>query len=317
MNTEITGIHHVTAMSGGAQENIDFYTGILGMRLVKKTINFDMPDVYHFYYGDQAGSPGSIMTTFPYGQLAKGRHGKGFINTTTFSVPYASIDYWTARLKRFGINHKHPQERFQGEVVIYLEDPDGLGLELVFNDKDKRQGYTQGVVPAEAAIKGFHNVEIWADGYERTGAVLTQVLNHQLIIESGNRFRFAATDAPGSYVDIVATPESMAGRAGSGTVHHVAFATAGKESQLSVREKAVALGLSPTIVKDRQYFRSIYFREPGGVLFEVATADDSFAKDEPLEQLGTALKLPPWFEKDRQTIEQKLVPVSLQPDKFN
>ena len=138
MNTEITGIHHVTAVSGGAQENVDFYTGILGLRLVKKTINFDVPDVYHFYYGDETGSPGSIMTTFPYGQLAKGRHGKGFINTTTFSIAYDSIDYWTARLKRLGVNHKHPQERFQGEVVIYLEDPDGLGLELVFNDKDKR-----------------------------------------------------------------------------------------------------------------------------------------------------------------------------------
>lgn len=317
MKNEITGIHHVTAMAGGAQENIDFYTGILGLRMVKKTVNFDAPDVYHFYYGDESGSPGSIMTTFPYGALAKGRHGKGFVNTTTFSVPYSSIDYWTARLQRFNVNHKHPQERFPGEVVIYFEDPDGLGLELVFNEKDKRQGYTHGVVPGNAAIKGFHNIEIWADGYERTGAVLMQVLNHRLIIESGNRFRFAATDSPGSYVDVVATPESATGRAGSGTVHHVAFATPDKETQLNVREKAIAMGLAPTIVKDRQYFRSIYFREPGGVLFEVATTDDSFTKDEPLEHLGMTLQLPPWFEKDRQTIEQNLVTVSIQPEKFN
>lgn len=316
MSIGITGIHHVTAIASDAQRNIDFYTGILGLKLVKKTVNFDSPDVYHFYYGDESGTPGTIMTFFPYADLSKGRHGRGFLNTTTFSVAFQSLDYWTARLDRYDVRYKHPQERFRDEVVVYLEDPDGLGIELVFSEKDSRPGYSNGVIPADAAIKGFYNVEIWADGYERTAAVLTQALDHALIGESGNRFRFAANDKPGNYVDIIATPESFQGRAGSGTVHHIAFATPGKETQLQVRDKVIALGLQPTFIKDRQYFRSIYFREPGGVLFEVATTDDTFVKDEAAEQLGQALKLPPWFEKDRGAIENKLAPVSVHPENF-
>lgn len=316
MGKLITGIHHVTALASDAQKNIDFYTGILGLRLVKKTVNFDAREVYHFYYGDEIGRPGSIITFFPYAGLQKGRHGKGFVNTTTFSVPFDSMEYWMNRFKKFNINFKHPQERFTNEVVIYFEDTDGLGLELVFNNSDERPGYTYGHIPIEHSIKGFYHVELWLDGYERTAAVLTEILDHQLIAESGNRFRFAPSAAPGNFVDIICVPENQQGRSGSGTVHHVALRTPDNKTQLEVWEKVNSRSLNPTPVADRQYFRSIYFTEPGGVLFEVATCDDTFVKDESIEHLGESLKLPPRFEKDRGQIEKALVPVIVDTKKF-
>ena len=223
MSQLITGIHHITAIAGNAQKNIDFYTGILGLRLVKKTVNFDAPEVYHFYYGDEQGLPGSILTFFPYGQVQSGRHGKGALNTTTFSVPMASLAYWQQRLKKYNINYKPAQERFGNEVVIYFEDGDGLGLELVFNDADNRDGFTYGNIPKQYAIKGFYSAEIWAEGYERTAGLLTEQMDHKLIAEKGNRFRFAATDRPGNYIDILCMPDSLRGLGGNGTVHHIAF----------------------------------------------------------------------------------------------
>ncbi len=304
----VTGIHHVTALAGNPQKNIDFYAGVLGLRLVKKTVNFDAPEIYHFYYGDETGKPGSIFTFFPYGDIMKGRHGKGMLNTTSFSVPLSSIEYWKQRLKKFNINHKQPQERFE-EVFIYFEDEDGLGLELVFNDKDERKGFFNGNIPVENSIKGFYNVEIWEEGYERTAAVLTQQLDHTLIAEKGNRFRFAANDLPGNYVDILCAPDSLKGLSGSGSVHHIAFATANKETQEEVRIKVAQRMLNPTPILDRQYFTSIYFREPGGVLFEVATAEPGFLIDEDKAHLGESLKLPSWYEKNRSAIEAAITPV--------
>lgn len=316
MDQLITGIHHVTAIAAGAQKNIDFYGGILGLRMVKKTVNFDAPGVYHFYYGDETGNPGSILTFFPYEGLAHGRHGKGMLNTTTFSLPLASMNYWLERLKRFNITYKQPQERFEGEAVVYFEDADGLGLELVFNDKDTRTGFTYGHIPPEHAIRGFYNVEIWEEGYERTAGLLTEQLDHKLIAEKGNRFRFAASDAPGNYVDIICSPDSLKGLAGSGTVHHIAFSTPNAATQQDVRLKVVKRMLNPTPVLDRNYFTSIYFREPGGVLFEVATAGPGFTVDERKEHLGEALKLPPQYEADRADIEKKVVPVTLAPANY-
>src|ERR1700704_859504 len=209
MEQLITGIHHITAVASNAQKNIDFYTGILGLRLVKKTVNFDANKVYHFYYGDEQGTPGTILTFFPYSGLINGRHGKGMLNTAAFSVPLSSLNYWLERLKRFGINSKKPQERFEEETVVYFEDEDGLGLEFVFNDKDERKGYQNGPIPPEQAIKGFYKAEIWEDGYELTAGVLTEQLDHYLIAEKGNRFRFAATNSPGNYVDILCVPDSL------------------------------------------------------------------------------------------------------------
>lgn len=316
MEKLITGIHHVTAIAGDAQKNIDFYVGILGLRLVKKTVNFDGPDVYHFYYGDEEGNPGSILTFFPYQGLVNGRHGKGMLNTTAFSVSFNSVNFWLERMKRFGIQHKKLQDRFEGETVLYFEDGDGLGLELVFNDKDTRKGYPAGHIPPEYAIKGFYNVEIWEEGYERTAALLTEQLDHTLISEKSNRFRFAAKDHPGNYIDILCSPDSMKGLAGSGTVHHIAFATPNKETQEAVRLKIIKRMLNPTPILDRNYFTSIYFREPGGVLFEVATAGPGFAIDEPAAHLGESLKLPKQFEGERLQIEQTLPSVSINIDNF-
>lgn len=310
MKPLITGIHHVTAIASDAQENIDFYTGFLGLLLVKKTVNFDAPEVYHFYYGDEDGNPGSILTFFPYSGLINGRHGKGMLNTTTFSVPVSSLNYWLQRFKKFNVEYKEPTERFDGETIVYFEDADGLGLELIFNDKDKRPGYSRGNIPLENSIKGFYNVEIWEEGYERTAGLLTEQMDHKLIAEKGNRFRFAATDSPGNYIDILCSPDSLKGHAGSGTVHHIAFATSDKETQLEVRMKIVKRMLNPTPVLDRNYFTSIYFREPGGVLFEVATSGPGFAIDESKEHLGEALKLPTQFESRRKELENILSPIT-------
>lgn len=312
----ITGIHHVTAIAGDSQQNLEFYAGILGLRLVKKTVNFDAPDVYHFYYGDEVGNPGSILTFFPYGNIPKGRHGKGMLNTTTFSVSSNSLDYWTDRLKKFDVNFKEQSGRFDDEIAIYFEDPDGLGLELVFNNKDLRPGYTSGAIPLDFAIKGFYSVEIWQDGYERTAGLLTEQMDHKLIAEKGNRFRFAATDSPGNYVDIICTPESLRGLGGNGTVHHIAFATANGETQEEVRKKISQRMLNPTQVLDRNYFTSIYFREPGGVLFEVATNGPGFKADEPKETLGESLKLPIQYEQYRQQLEGSLPRIYLDKEKF-
>src|SRR5689334_5872263 len=179
MDNLITGIHHVTAIASNATKNIEFYAGILGLRLVKKTVNFDAREVYHFYYGDDHGSPGSILTFFPYQGLVGGRHGKGMLNTTTFSADIRSLDFWQKRLDRFGIAHKPPRERFRSEAVVYLEDADGLGLEIIFTDRDKRTGYFNGNILAEHSLKGLYNVEIWEEGYERTAGLLTEQLDHR------------------------------------------------------------------------------------------------------------------------------------------
>lgn len=316
MEKLITGIHHVTALAGEPQRNLEFYTGILGLRMVKKTVNFDAPDVYHFYYGDEQGRPGSILTFFPYEGIQSGRKGKGMLNVTSFSVSSSALEYWEKRLRQFNVFHKPAQERFDGEVVIYFEDPDGLGLELVFNDKDSRPGFTYGVIPLEHSVKGFHGVEIWQEGYERTAGLLTEAMDHKLIKEKGNRFRFAAEDASGKYIDILCSPDSLRGLGGGGTVHHLAFSTDNRETQAAVREKIAERGLNPTPVLDRQYFESIYFREPGGVLFEVATAAPGFAIDESVESLGDDLKLPPQYESRREQIERLLKPVHLNLEKF-
>ena len=316
MSELITGIHHVTAIAGDVQKNIDFYIGILGLKLVKKTVNFDGPDVYHFYYGDETGNPGSILTFFPYNGLVGGRHGKGMLNTTSFSVPSAALNFWLERLTKFGIDYKKPEERFEGEAVVYFEDRDGLGLELVFNDKDVRSGFTLGNIPAEHSMKGLYNVEIWEEGYERTAGLLTEQLDHRLIAEKGNRFRFAALDAPGNYVDIVCSPDSLKGLAGSGTVHHVAFITPDRNTQEQARIKIVDRKLNVSPILDRNYFTSIYFREPGGVLFEVATAGPGFGIDESVEHLGEALQLPSQFEPDRDRIEKTVQPITINIDKF-
>ena len=312
----VTGIHHVTALADDAQKNLDFYAGILGLRMVKKTINFDAPDVYHLYYGNETGSPGTIMTFFPYQGLAKGRHGKGQMTVTSFSAPDTSLDYWISRLRKFNIQHTEPQHRFDHEVFIHFEDIHGLGLELVFNKGDKRPGFSYGQIPDEHAVKGFYGVVLSEDGYERTAALLLEGMDHKLLAEKGNRIRYSASGKAGDFVDILWSPDSVRGLGGSGTIHHLAFATPNDDTQLEAREKLLSKGYHVTPVMDRQYFHSIYFREPGGVLFEIATNPPGFAIDEPVDKLGEELKLPPWYESVRNKIEAGLQPIQMQTDKF-
>lgn len=315
MKALINGLHHITAFAEDPQENLDFYAGILGLRLVKKTVNFDAPEIYHLYYGNETGAPGTIMTFFPYKGIGRGRQGKGQLTTTSFSIPANSMGYWTDRLKKFGVKHSLPQERFE-EAFIYFEDRDGLGLELVANDRDQRAGFSYGQIPEEHAIRGFHSITLSEDGYEKTAGLLGIYMNHELISEASNRFRYSASGKVGDLVDILCVPESMRGIGGSGTIHHVAFSTNDDQSIQEMQERLASKGLNVTPVLDRQYFHSIYFREPGGVLFEVATNPPGFAVDESPEKLGTDLKLPTWEEPNRKRIEAGLVVLQFDWKKF-
>lgn len=315
MNKLVLGLHHITALASDAQKNLDFYAGILGLRLVKKTINFDAPEIYHLYYGNEIGSPGTILTFFPYPGIPKGRKGKGQLTVTSFSIPENGIDYWIKRLNKFNVPYKGTQQRFD-EIVIYFEDPDGLGLELVANSKDTRPAFTYGNIPIEFAIKGFYGITLSEECYEKTAGLLVGQMDHALINEQGNRFRFSPSGKPGDYVDVLCNSDALKGLSGYGTIHHVAFATASDKTQLEAREKLLKFGLNVTPVLDREYFHSIYFREPGGVLFEIATVSPGFTIDEPLEHLGESLKLPPWQERNRNFIEKELVPIKIGIKRF-
>lgn len=316
MKKLVTGLHHITAIASDAQKNYDFYSGVLGLRLVKKTINFDAPEVYHLYYGNENGSPGTIMTFFPYSGIPRGRKGKGQLTVTSFSASVDSMDYWIKRLDRFYIKHEDPQKRFDDELLLYLEDNDGLGIELVFNNRDARKGFTYGNIPSEYAIKGFYGITLSVEGYERTAGLLTAQMDHEWMAEKGNRFRYSASGKPGDYVDILCCPDAMPGLPGAGTIHHVAFATANDKTQLEARERLLKAGLNITPVIDREYFHSVYFREPGGILFEIATIPPGFTVDEKLEHLGETLKLPPWEEPHRKIIEQELPTIQLNLHRF-
>ena len=315
-NKKILGLHHVTAMASDAQKNVDFYAGILGLRMVKKTINFDAPEVYHLYYGDSEGSPGTLMTFFPYPGIYKGHKGTGQLTVTSFSIAEGSMGYWTERLKRFDIAHTGPQQRFGSEEFIYFEDGDGLGLELVATAGDRREGYTYGHIPEKHTIKGFYSVTLNQQRHERTAQFLTGKMDHLLLAEEDGRMRFSPSNGAGTFVDVLAMPDGQMGRSGSGTVHHVAFATAGDDTQLEVRERLYGAGVHVTPVVDRQYFKSIYFREPGGVLFEIATNPPGMAIDEDIEKLGGELKLPPWQENNRDIIESNLQTIKFESKKF-
>lgn len=314
MKTLISGLHHVTALAADPQLNIDFYAGILGLRLVKQTVNFDAPDVYHLYYGDQRGNPGTIMTFFPFSGLRRGKHGNGQMTVTSFSVPPGSLDYWQQRLTRFGITYNKPEERLNGELFIYLQDFDGLGLELVADAHDVRPGFETGPVPIEYAVKGFQSVKLNVENIDTSAELLKNLLNFEVRFEKDNYLRMAVPGTHGQFVDL--SSSKSLGMSGSGTIHHLAFATANDVNQLEVREAIEMAGHNVTPVLDRQYFHSIYFREPGGVLFEVATNPPGFTVDEPAESLGAELKLPEWLESKRQQIATNLKPITIDPKKF-
>ena len=312
MNLTIPGIHHVTAIAGDAQRNLDFYTGSLGLRLVKLTINYDAPDTYHFYYGDGQGRPGTILTFFPWPGAAPGRNGTGQTTTVSFSVPPDSLDYWLSRLSERGVATRGPYVRL-GEPAIKFEDPDGLSLEMVGNaDPDPSAVWEMSPVPAMAAIRGFSGVTLSEAGYERTAAMLTGILGFRLVSEAGNQFRYETGEGgPGARVDVDCVSEGSLGRIAVGTVHHVAWRVADDEAQQFWLQDLRRRGSNVSAVRDRTYFHSIYFHEPGGVLFEIATDPPGFTVDESTETLGSKLVLPSWFESQRGVIEATLPRVTL------
>ena len=308
MTPQTTGIHHATAISGGPQRNVDFYAGTLGLRLVKKTVNFDDPETYHLYYGDGAGSPGTIMTFFPWARAPGGRIGAGQLVVTSFSVPATSLGYWTERLVEKGVRFERPRDRF-GDTVLSFEDHDRLRVELVAAG-DSRPGRAGGPVEEEHSIRGFHHVALAVEATDRTVGLMTDTLGFRRVDEKEGRIRLSAgRGGPGDLVDVLNAAGFPRGSLGVGTVHHVAFRVPDEETQLALREELVGLGYDVTPVLDRNYFRSIYFREPGGVLFEIATDPPGFAVDEDSEHLGEDLKLPPWLETRRDRLEEVLPPL--------
>jgi glyoxalase family protein len=302
------GIHHVTAIAGPARRNLDFYTGTLGLRLVKRTVNFDDPSTYHFYYGDETGRPGTILTFFPWEHVAAGRLGVGETQETVFRVPEGSIGYWTHRFVEKGVAQDAVEKRF-GETVLSFKDPDGMRLALVaVPGIESEPAWSGGDVPAEHAIRGFHSVSLLLRDAAPTGAILTDVFGFSVAGREGSTVRFTADATEiGGIVDIRVAGDFLRGRQGGGSVHHIAFRAAADEAEFAMMKKlAENHGIRTTDQKDRNYFRSLYFREPGGVLFEIATDIPGFAVDEPVASLGQSLKLPPQYEPRREDIEAVL-----------
>jgi glyoxalase family protein len=306
-----TGLHHVTAIASDPQANVDFYAGLLGLRLVKKTVNFDDPSAYHLYYGDERGSPGSIMTFFYWPRHgAAGRVGSGQMTGLTYSAAPTALAFWQERLERQGVATER-RERF-GESVLALADPDGIPIEIVAVADDARVGWSGGGIPAESALRGFHSAELTVRTAAATETLLTGEMGYRLVRREGRRARFeAGPGGSGRLVDLIEDPTVPPGVQGTGTVHHVAWRVPDDAAELAMQARLQAAGHGVSDVRDRDYFRSIYYREPGGVLFEIATDVPGFAVDEAADSLGTALRLPRQFERARGQIEALLPP--LQP----
>jgi glyoxalase family protein len=333
-NKGVRGIHHITAIARNPQRNVDFYSGMLGLRLVKRTVNFDDPVTYHLYYGDSLGHPGTILTFFPWSDAPHGYRGTGQVTAVSFEIPRRSLDYWTDRLRQNKIEFEGPSKRFDDEILT-LNDPDGLMIELV-----SQSGKTilepeaddfiwkEGPVSPKYAIRGFHSATLTLEGYEHTAELLTGTLGFKLIDQNNKegRFRFqipssnkkssdTSTDissniSVGSIVDILCQPDISAGYVGIGTVHHIAWRAHDDKHQIDLRNKILKDdGLNPTPVIDRMYFHSVYFREPGGILFEIATDPPGFAIDQKPEDLGKRLMLPEWLESMRGQLEKVLPPI--------
>jgi len=313
----ILGLHHVTAIAADPQRNLDFYAGVLGLRLVKRTVNFDDPQTYHLYYGDEVGTPGSIMTFFPWPGARSGRAGAGQVAVVSFAILPSAIGFWVERLLRHGVEYQQPVRRGSGphaEQVLAFRDHDGLMLELVASAAAEARPAWGGApgIARDHAIHGFHAVTLWIDRAERTEQLLTETLGFRPLREEGTTHRFTVGDGlPGTFVDVRAVGGFGVGAGGAGTVHHVAFAVPDDHAELALRERVSGAGLSPTAVIDRNYFHSVYFREPGHVLFELATNQPGFAVDEPVEHLGERLMLPEQYEPHRAEIEAVLPRIHL------
>ena len=304
---KILGLHHITAIAGDAQRNYDFYTKTLGFRLVKKTVNFDDPQTYHFYFGNEVGTPGTILTFFPWANVRQGKNGAGMATEIGYSVPKGSLDFWKARFEKLDVRHDSGSERF-GEKYIGFQDPDGLWLNLIeTKQKDKRIGWETTEINADVAIKGFHTVTLTLNDIKATAAILTEVFGYKQLEQDDNLYRYQ-TDAVenAALVDLLEMPQAQRGLNAGGTNHHVAFRVKDEKTLMAFREKIVARGLQITEKINRDYFFSLYFREPGGVLFEIATDNPGFATDETVESLGSSLQLPNQYKTMRDKIEKGL-----------
>ncbi|MEO9003360.1 MAG: ring-cleaving dioxygenase [Ginsengibacter sp.] len=304
---KVLGLHHITAIAGDAKRNLEFYTKILGQRLVKKTVNFDDPQTYHFYFGNEIGTAGTILTFFSWPRVRKGYNGSGMATGIGYAVPEGSLSFWSDRFKEFNVKHDEVAERF-GEKYLHFEDSDGLKMDLIVPEKsDERKSWETNEVSASVATKGFHSIALTVKHIDDTAAILTEIFGYQLLKQEGNRYRFV-TDAidNASIVDIIEAPHLAEGLNAGGTNHHVAFRVKDESILMNYREKVLSKGLDITPKIDRDYFFSLYFREPGGVLFELATENPGFDKDEPVSELGTHLKLPNKYEGIRSELEKVL-----------
>ena len=302
----VHGLHHVTVMAGDAQENLDFYTGVLGLRLVKRSVNQDAPDTYHLFYADAEGSPGTDLTFFPWPDLPQGRPGPGDIVEVSFAIPPGSIDYWRERLTDHRVETKAVEERF-GEPTLPLEDPHGLQLALVeVGDPQETATWSGSPVPEEHQLRGMHAVRLWERKLEPTEKLLTQVMGMEKAGTDGDWHRYGIGGASGTLAEIKLEPGAPDGRGGTGSIHHAAWRVRDEDEEVALRGKIEQAGLRPTPPIDRFWFQSVYFREPGGALFELATDGPGFTVDEDLHALGTELILPPWLEDRREEIESSL-----------
>ncbi|MBP0904294.1 ring-cleaving dioxygenase [Mariniflexile gromovii] len=308
MENKIQGLHHITAIAGDAVKNFKFYSDVLGLRIIKKTVNFDDPKTYHFYFGDEIGSAGTILTFFPWGPgIPQGKRGSGMTTEIGYSVPKGSLDFWVKRLDEHNVIYNKPAIKF-GEKYLTFLDPDGLKIELVEVDIDNRKPWVTSEVTAENATRGFHNITITLNDIKGTAHVLTEIFGYKLQSKDINRYRYVIdTVENAAIVDLVELPEEKRGHVANGTVHHVAFRVKNDETLMYFREKVESAGLNITPQIDRNYFHSLYFREPGGVLFEIATDNPGFTVDESVEELGKNLKLPAQYESRRSELENHLV----------
>ncbi|PZF70753.1 ring-cleaving dioxygenase [Taibaiella soli] len=307
MNENILGLHHITAIAGDAQRNYNFYTKVLGLRMVKKTVNFDDPGTYHFYYGDEHGTPGTILTFFPWQNIGQGRNGVGMATEIGYAVPQGSLEFWKDRFRKYNVPFQEINERFDDQYLSFT-DPDGLQLSLIVpQNGDVRIGWETDELKKDTATQGFHSTTLTLKDIDPTAKVLTDIFGYKLEAQEGNRYRFT-TDAmaTANVIDLLAEPNGQRGHNAAGTNHHVAFRVANDTIQMAFREKILSKGLQITPKIDRDYFFSLYFREPGGVLFEIATDNPGFTVDEPLDKLGTSLRLPKQYEPARAEIEKIL-----------
>jgi glyoxalase family protein len=306
MENKILGIHHITAIAGNAQRNFDFYTRVLGLRLVKKTVNFDDPGTYHFYFGDEVGSPGTILTFFPWDRVKRGSVGTGMASEVAYSIAKEASHFWKKRFQENNVPFSSEANRF-GDAVLIFEDPDGLKLSLIESPNDSRIGWSTKEINQDVALKGFHSTSLMLRSVSETASVLTRILDYTFVGKEGSRHRYqSSTVSTAAIIDLIEAPGQPNAINAGGTIHHVAFRVKDEETLMKYRAKVSEYGLGITPKVDRNYFYSLYFREPGGVLFEIATDNPGFAIDELVDELGKNLKLPAQYETRRTEIEKIL-----------